>query len=227
MQALLLAEVRRRVASGEFTERGLAADIGVSQPHLHNVLKGARALTPGVADPLLARLKLSLRDLLIAPEEAGGLRQVPELAGLLGPGLPFPDADHPLLRHTFAASLLANLRDPKVARLAADNALPPEFLPGDLVLLDFDPRPRARPRAECWYAADFSCGPAVRRARLEGGELYLDSAPVSPVTCISMANKHMLDVLRARIVWLGRQMERLETPARPAEEAGRPSGPAD
>jgi hypothetical protein len=227
MQALLLSEVRRRVASGEFTERGLASEIGVSQPHLHNVLKGARALTPAVADALLTRLKLSLRDLLIAPEEAAGLGQVPELSGLLGPGLPFPDTDHPLLRHTFAASLLANLRRPKVARLADDDALPPEFLPGDLVLLDFDPRYRVRPSAGFWYAADFDGGPAVRRARIESGGLYLNSASGLPVTCISMANKHMLDVLRARIVWLGRQMERLETPARPAEEAGRPPGPFD
>ena len=39
-QAKLLARVRDRLHNGELTERGLARQIGISQPHVHNVLKG-------------------------------------------------------------------------------------------------------------------------------------------------------------------------------------------
>jgi hypothetical protein len=58
----LLIEVRGRVRNGEWTERGLAKHAGVSQAHLHNVLKGARPLTPAVADRVLRALKLSVLD---------------------------------------------------------------------------------------------------------------------------------------------------------------------
>ena len=57
---LLLA----RVASGELTERGIARISGVSQPHIHNVLKGKRLLSPGSADAILRELHLDVFDLI-------------------------------------------------------------------------------------------------------------------------------------------------------------------
>jgi plasmid maintenance system antidote protein VapI len=50
--------------NGEFTERGLAKKARISQPHLHHILKGKRALRPEVADRLLAELQISILDLL-------------------------------------------------------------------------------------------------------------------------------------------------------------------
>ncbi|HWB99940.1 MAG TPA: hypothetical protein VG672_24700 [Bryobacteraceae bacterium] len=55
--------VRTLVRNGEVTERGLARLAGISQPHLHNVLKGVRAMTPEIGDLLLVTLKLDLLDL--------------------------------------------------------------------------------------------------------------------------------------------------------------------
>lgn len=52
------------VRNGEVTERGLALRAGVSQSHLHNVLKGARQMSPDLADKLLRELNLSVTDLL-------------------------------------------------------------------------------------------------------------------------------------------------------------------
>lgn len=66
----LLLHLRQRVRAGELTERGLARLTGLSQPHLHNVLKGARRLSAPLADQLLRRLRLSLLDLLTAEERA-------------------------------------------------------------------------------------------------------------------------------------------------------------
>jgi len=64
----LIDDLRERVRSGEVTERGLARASGISQPHLHNVLKGKRELSPAMADAILKQLDLDLLD-LIDPEE--------------------------------------------------------------------------------------------------------------------------------------------------------------
>ena len=60
----LLCHVRQKVHNGELTERGFARQIGLSQSHMHNVLDGARILTPSTADRILDGLGLTLADLL-------------------------------------------------------------------------------------------------------------------------------------------------------------------
>ncbi len=59
----LLVYARERVHNGEMTERGFARQLGVSQSHIHNVLSGARVLTPSVADRILRQFDLSVADL--------------------------------------------------------------------------------------------------------------------------------------------------------------------
>jgi hypothetical protein len=56
------------VRSGAATERGLARDTGLSQPHLHHVLKGKRLLSVEKADIVLRRLELDLLHLITAEE---------------------------------------------------------------------------------------------------------------------------------------------------------------
>jgi len=68
LQQRLLDDLRHRVRSGMATERGLARLTGISQPHLHNVLKGKRMLSTEMADSLLRRLDLDLL-YLIRPDE--------------------------------------------------------------------------------------------------------------------------------------------------------------
>ncbi len=70
LQVRLLDCVRRRVQNGEVTERRLAGMSGISQPHIHNLLKGARGLSPAIADRILRTLEMSVFDLL-TPEEGG------------------------------------------------------------------------------------------------------------------------------------------------------------
>ncbi|MDX2152644.1 MAG: helix-turn-helix transcriptional regulator [Bryobacteraceae bacterium] len=64
----LLVAVRLRLRNGELTERALARRIGMSQPHVHNVLKGQRMLTPATADRLLREFRMTVLD-LVEPEE--------------------------------------------------------------------------------------------------------------------------------------------------------------
>ena len=56
--------LREKVKNGYLTERGMARAIGVSQPHLHNILKGIRTLPPELADQLLVLAGLSLHGLM-------------------------------------------------------------------------------------------------------------------------------------------------------------------
>jgi transcriptional regulator with XRE-family HTH domain len=67
----LVTHLRDRVESGLSTERSLARMTGVSQPHLHNVLKGKRSLSIEMADRILDRLDLDLKDLMTAEEGSG------------------------------------------------------------------------------------------------------------------------------------------------------------
>ena len=60
----LIMEVLFRINRGDITERGLARIVGVSQPQIHNVLKGKRRLQTDLADRLLEKFNLSLFDLL-------------------------------------------------------------------------------------------------------------------------------------------------------------------
>jgi len=68
MQIRLAAYLRERVRRGELTERGLGRMTGISQPHVHNVLKGKRYFSGETADLVLNELGMDMLDLL-EPEE--------------------------------------------------------------------------------------------------------------------------------------------------------------
>jgi len=74
LRARLVSRVRLRINSGEFTERGLARILGISQSQTHNVLKGARRLQMQLADRILTKLGLSALDLLSEGELDAALR---------------------------------------------------------------------------------------------------------------------------------------------------------
>ena len=78
LQRRLLDRLRRRIRSGEVTERGLAKLSGISQPHLHNVLKGKRVLSVEMADEILHNLGLNVLDLLEPEELEAGWKQYSE-----------------------------------------------------------------------------------------------------------------------------------------------------
>lgn len=68
LQCRLAGFVRIRINNGEFTERGLARVAGISQPQIHNFLKGTRRLSPEFADRLMCRLRIGILDLFEAGE---------------------------------------------------------------------------------------------------------------------------------------------------------------
>lgn len=76
LQDRLISFVVKKIRNGEFTERRLARVLGVSQPQLHNVLKGARPLKPEFADSLCKYFEIGIVDLLSRAELAARLDEL-------------------------------------------------------------------------------------------------------------------------------------------------------
>jgi transcriptional regulator with XRE-family HTH domain len=75
LQQRLLRELQRRVRSGAATERSLAHSSGISQPHLHNVLKGKRILSMKKADQVCRHLQIDVLHLIDEEELRESLRR--------------------------------------------------------------------------------------------------------------------------------------------------------
>ncbi len=73
LESRLIATLRERIRSGELTERGTARLTGLSQPHIHNVLKGKRSLSAEAADAILLAVNLDTVDLFQTSELIAGL----------------------------------------------------------------------------------------------------------------------------------------------------------
>ena len=142
----LLQDVKRRVSGGEITERSLARATGISQPHMHNVLKGIRDLTPLNADRILRALRLTICDLLEIRELKNGLdsrgatnepgREIPVVTNLVGAGSRWPVAVSHFERFHLAESQFRCFRQPLAARLAPDPAMADIFAGGELIILE-------------------------------------------------------------------------------------------
>lgn len=85
LRGRLKALVIGRIDNGEFTERGFARILGISQPQVHNVLKGVRKLSPELADLILAKLNLSVLDLLTDAEIREGVEAAGQTSTLRKP----------------------------------------------------------------------------------------------------------------------------------------------
>lgn len=225
----LVEAARQRVRSGEISERSLARICNISQPHMHNVLKNIRSLSPASADRLMRALALSVPDLFwrYPGEVEAGVRAVPVLRSRIGPGA---DAVLTAFRGytPLPISLLAGLVDPVAARLAPDLVLPSPVAANDFALLDQNPALRQNPSGDgCWVVAE-TVGLRVRYVRVsavtpgEGPALDVacESAPDEPRVWqpVPLRGRLILDIVRARIVWIGRQMEK--EPLRPPGSPG-------
>lgn len=227
-QNRLLQRVRDMIHNGELTERGLARATGVSQPHVHNMLKGARAFSPEFADQLLHYLGMSLADLLHDPQDFqsyNGLeafQPVPVLRGCIGAHqFPFNPERHERV-HPFPRAQVAGLTDPVAVTIGDNEFMAPQIQQGDLVLLDRSEYIRLHPPPTSLCVVSTPAGTAVRFLRVGGRSLYLltqDSVrEPEHWDYLSLAGQNMLEVVRGRIVWIGRALE--ENAPEQARKAG-------
>lgn len=63
----LTEHIALKVRRGDLTERALAKRVGISQPHLHNVLKGKRCFSLETADLVMEALDMTILDLIRDP----------------------------------------------------------------------------------------------------------------------------------------------------------------
>jgi plasmid maintenance system antidote protein VapI len=77
LQTRLLKFVNNKIRNGEYTERGLARVLGISQSQIHNVLKGARGLHRPLADVMLRKFQITVPDLLTEGELEEALESKP------------------------------------------------------------------------------------------------------------------------------------------------------
>jgi hypothetical protein len=208
----LVDVARQRVRSGELTERGLSRLCGVSQPHIHNVLKSIRMLSPDSADRLMTALGVTLPELVWRSRDEGdaSVRVVPIVRNRIGPGI---DAALSAWRGfmPFSKGLTDPLVNPVVAQVAPDLVLPAQLAANDFILLDQNPEVRSHPEGKgCWVVAE-PTGLRIRYVRRGGTKLWLANEMTvrepGRWEQASLHGKDISEVVRARIVWMGREFK--------------------
>jgi len=216
-QFKLLAYVRSQIHNGELTERGFARLIGISQPHVHNVLKGVRNLSPNIFDLALKYLHLSLLDLVPSSELEAHLRsrtqprtaEIPFLDRPIGPGMPWSAILDP--HKTFPLPLLA-LEIPAnlvMASLVPDPAMR-TLASSDFVLLDTSRQSKFAPRG--LYVVERNNEAVLRYIRPGARRYYLatDTTLDTPADWepLPVSTPELAAAVKARVKWIGRECDR-------------------
>ncbi len=216
-QRRLLTHVRDRIHNGELTERGFARLIGISQPHAHNVLKGARKLSPQIFDSILKTFKMSLLDLAPVEDLEANLKQrkgqepVPEmgfLATRIGPGMPWPTRITIHMR--FPLPFRAQLTPAGIVavRWVQDLSMHTTLSRLDVAVLDTSASARTEVSPGGLYVVERN-GEAVFRYMRPGAHgcyLMTDLSKELPELW-ERVKIALPDLVRARVVWLGRERD--------------------
>ncbi len=217
LQDRLLVLLRAKIQGGEFTERSLAKLTGISQPHVHNVLKGARKFSPDIADSILKKLRLTTLDLfdareLIAhlsrhsPDQDQRYSRVSVLEGILGPGQAIPKSAPDGETYTIPQSQLKSVTDPVAARLGFDPEMRGTFAGGEVVLLDQSEMGRTYLESQSLYVILSERGALVRKLRQSEETLWMrNSSDIDTGETIELNGRNIIDVVVARVVWLNKR----------------------
>jgi hypothetical protein len=179
---------------------------------MHNVLKNIRTFSNESADRLMRVLDIRVPDLLwhVSGEGAEHVCAVPIIRNRIGPGT---EAIFTAFRGNMPMPgwLIEHLVEPITARLAPDLVLPAALAANDLVLLDQNPAVRAAPGGDgVWIVAE-GAGLRARYLRMDGARLYVGNEVTrgDPQQWLSipLQGRNILEIVRARIVWIGRKME--------------------
>lgn len=216
LHSRLLLQLRSRVRNGEVTERVLARQVGISQPHMNNVLKGRKTLSYRLADTLLKYFNISLLDLVSDNELRAHLWfrtnlpcqvQAPMYTSGVGPG--------PCWSARFLRSRLlsvpfvdcANRRRLALARLRPDPRMPATSHEYDLTLIDTSVGARKGDSPESLFVICLNGDARLRWIRSGAEHLYLaDEFSLSRPSLwepIRVNPGEILRYIKGRVVWLG------------------------
>jgi transcriptional regulator with XRE-family HTH domain len=226
-QLKLLAYVRGQISNGELTERGFARLIGISQPHVHNVLKGVRNLSPNIFDLALKYLHLSLLDLVPDDQVEAHLRsrrvlqrsaEVPFLGRPIGPGMPWPAGLNPRKKFPLpfpSPHAPANL---VMASLVPDPSMQSTLGSSDVALLDTSPgQPSSFAPQDLFVVerGNKAGSEAVIRYIRAGAHCYYlatDATLDAPLDweALPVSASELAAAVKARVRWIGRERDRDE-----------------
>jgi hypothetical protein len=221
LQNSLLHNLKTRVSNGELTERGLARLVGISQPHMHNVLNGRRILSSELADQILEKLHISVLDLIERRQLTDYLTSaqpmtlectyVPLLKGVLGPGHPWPSEVDRSERVAIPTSQPGLRTGIVVVRLAHDIRMGGVFSAGDLALLDQSFSARCTLASEGLYVLKRGNLGVIRRLRTVGSQTYIvtEDNLKHPAAWerISVEIQYIQHVVRARAILVAKDRE--------------------
>jgi hypothetical protein len=224
-QLRLLAYVRSQIRNGELTERGFARLIGISQPHVHNVLKGVRNLSPHIFDLALKYLHLTLLDLVPSEELDGYLRrrrqpersaEVPFLDRPIGPGMPWPARVNSRKSYPLPFPSLQAPANLVMASLIADPSMLPTLGSSDVALLDNSPiRPSTLAPQGLFVVElgkDARMQAVIRYIRPGMHRYYLatDATLDTPIDWdpFPVSASELAAAVKARVLWIGRERDR-------------------
>ncbi|HWF07189.1 MAG TPA: hypothetical protein VG297_01935 [Bryobacteraceae bacterium] len=171
----------------------------------------------------MTALDMEIPELLsrISPRNNTDICLVPAIHGRIGPGA---DGDLGSIRGyvPLPSSVVKGVADPVAGWLGSDLVLPRELAARDLVLLDQSPLARAAPAAGLLWVVSEGTGLRVRYLALEKDRLRIGNALTREDPArwqsIPLQGRNILKIVRARIVWMGREIEK--APAGPADAAG-------
>lgn len=218
----LMESLRMSVASGSLTVRRLAKEVGVSQPHMQNLMTGKRSLTIDMADRLLEFQHHSALDLATASELGEALkltghhlgleRHVPILSGVLGPAHPFPELGGDTAWTPLPVKAVAHVGHPVLVELGSDEELAREFPRASFALMDISGPARTMIDPRHWYALRWSGGGWIRRVRVGQGRLIVHRQeglrPTLGPDVIELGTSRIEEHVRALIVWMGEDPRR-------------------
>jgi hypothetical protein len=213
LQRRLVEELRWRVNNGEVTERGLARYVGISQPHIHKVLKGSKILSLNFCDRILSALDMSVFDLADEFDAEQWLRErrsgQPEtvtlgvLDGVVGSGQPWPEWVSGRASFAITPADMAGLTHPVAAQLAGDGRMAGAITPGEWVVLDQSIGSRRSPTPEALYLIRRGDAGLIRHVAFAADKAYIVAEDVrwnpSGWEEISVTELELPRLVRARV----------------------------
>lgn len=215
----LVRDLVKLIHSGTVTERRLAGMVGISQPHLHNVLNGVRKLTPTVADQFMKCLDWSVLDLVESAEAHALLdrrqaylahgREIPLVHFAVGVGFSFPGENCGEI--IVPNSWLARAEIPLAASAGKDPAMEAVIETGDILLIDRSPNAGSPIHADALYVVSWQGESIARWVRFSSRGLYLVSSVdwAEPVrwTLVVTPASHRARVVEGKIIALARPLD--------------------
>ncbi len=232
-QLKLLAYVRSQIRNGELTERGFARSVGISQPHVHNVLKGVRNLSTEFFDLALKYLHLDILDLIPLPELEAHLRsrrmprrsaEVPFLDGPIGPGMPWPVRVSPRQKFPLPFPSTATPQNLVMASFIVDPSMP-SIAAHDVALLDTAPTAPSKLDPQNLFVIELGNEAVLRYIRPGAQQYYL----VTDVTLdapadwepLALSAGQLAAAIKARVCWIGSNWPGTERDRDPQTQRGR------